>query len=209
MELWMYGEPGSAPLNPDGSFPEKLCALIREFCDPSYTALAWFADRFQSGKGNSLMKLLHAPDTLLELRVFREDRELWVHRSCIGDPFHWRVADDAALRENTARIENTKRSADSFFRKAENYFLKTYQLLDIARRGEADSSGMRNILTTVGGRYALPIGEKDRYMAVISYLRYTDGGAMDGTANVVDYRLAGFCERAGGGNQHAAGSQSV
>ena len=179
MEFWMEHA---------GTCDETTLAdVVAPFRDASYTALAWFTDRFQGVRGDALDALTASADTLLELRVFRDERELWVHRSCIGDAFQWRIADDNILEENVNRLPEAP-----FFREKDSYRIRSFQMLDI-KEAKRTESGLCQILTTVGGRYALPMDERSRFIEVVSYLRY----APDGVANVADYRLAGFSDKGG------------
>lgn len=165
---------------------EELSLRITDFiCDGDYL-LAYYTNRFLSLRFNSQTDLPPWED-LLELRVFNKDREIWAHRSTTGANFSWRIADDETLWEAAATQE------DPFLKDAENHCIYTKQTLDINRKAESgfgatDKWGSRQLRTTVGGAYALPIGKDDGCVLVKHYLRYD----VNGVATVADYRLVGF-----------------
>lgn len=162
--------------------------IVQEFCDASYTVLAFYSDHFQGAKGDRLPDLLNERDKLLELRVFSKDRELWMHRTALGSPFGWRIADDNTLKTNVLKLE------DPFWRYESLYRFPSYQMLDIDEtyppylKSEKDEFDCLYIRSTVKGRYALPITKGDSFIRLVNYVRY-DG---NGVANIVDYRLAEF-----------------
>ena len=76
---------------------------------------------------------------------------------------------------------------------------KTKHLLDISpeyqpyKDAETDEFGCRKLRSSIGGHYALPlgdIGDKQSYgyAVLVNYISYDDNGI----AGVADYRLAGF-----------------
>ena len=60
----------------------------RAFAASEDYVIAYYPDRFQVAAANQLSSL-PAFETLLELRLFNEVRELWAHRSTHGKPFSW------------------------------------------------------------------------------------------------------------------------
>lgn len=127
--------------------------------------------------------------TLLELRVFDDDSELWLHRTALGQPFGWRVADDAQLARSVAGL------SDTFLKVPENHRLVQMQKLDIdaGKSGRVDETGMRRLKATGGGDYSLPIGERTSWVRLVNYLTYRND---NGQAVPADFRLAGFADSA-------------
>ncbi len=118
---------------------------------------------------------------LLELRVFRADNELWAHRSCIGMPFSFRIADEATLKAN---IQN---ESSTFLSSPEHYRLERIHRLDM---DESASSGGR-IHSLGGGYYSLSITDENTVRVVV-YLEYDKNGI----AHSTDVRMKCF-ERKG------------
>lgn len=145
--------------------------------------IAYYPDRFLAAAAN-LFSSLPSFETLLELRLFSAERELWAHRSTLGKPFSWRIADDEVLPERCAEEEEPE------LRRPEMHYLDGSQTLDIDTTANfgTDEYGSRRLRSTVGGAYALPIGENDGCVKVRSYIRYDKNGV----AAVTDYRLLGF-----------------
>lgn len=120
--------------------------------------IAMFTDRFEADNG-----IPNVDDTLLELRLFNETFELHVFRSNIDSDFFYRVSDDTGLDDMD--------------------FIVNYQKLDVNRK---EKKG-HNLMTTVGGRYTLPINNES-YAKVIDYIEYDE----DGMVMVTDYRIVRF-----------------
>lgn len=149
-------------------------------------------------KLDKLNALLEDAAWLLELRVFDAERELWAHRSMLGEVFSWRIAADGVIEDNLKSCEQR-----AFFKDAKNYMLETCQLLDKDDKhlpeGEGEYGG-KLLRSTGRGVYELPIGGEDA-VQLVSYIRYDDNGM----ANVVDYRLKGFCKL--GDTENAKGGE--
>ena len=202
-----------------GSWQEKeLVSHIKAFCsegkrgiDPSYKLLGYFVHRFCAADGSAIIDYLNAPENspklLLEMRIFNENRELWIHRSRIGEnvPFFWREASDTDSPVKPQGIlkrlfgmgrNDDKRSIQRVISNPEKYRFETRQMLDInGKPGAADKYGCLSILSTVGGHFALPIAPEDRYIRIINYIQYDTESGM---GNVADYRFAGFSSNAPG-----------
>lgn len=154
---------------------DALASLLEEYGTGDYLVTAFFTGRFQGGRGDHLDSVLARASELVELRIFNESRELWLHRSCCGRPFSWRLAGEDGC--------DSKR----------DYF-RTVQALDIDetyaayRCGEADEYGALKLRSTVKGHYALPLARGDECVKVVNYVRYDENGV----AKAADYRLAGF-----------------
>lgn len=153
--------------------PEGQLPAVLERVRPEDTVLAFFCHRFCAARGDRLSQLLsdNGLHHLLELRAFSDGRELWAHRSALGEPFQWRVASEEGLTD-----------ADCF---------ETRQTLDIDTRhspqGE-DAYGARRLRTTGGGEYALPIAAGDGCAVLVNYVAYDE----DGCAYAADWRVKGF-----------------
>ena len=159
-----------------GACPEDaLASLLEEYGTGDDLVTAFFTDRFQGCRGDRLDSVLARASELVELRVFNESRELWLHRSCCGKPFSWRLAGESECDPER----------DCF---------RTVQALDIDetyaayQRGEVDEYGALKLRSTVKGYYALPLGRGDKCVKIVNYVRYDENGV----AEAADYRLAGF-----------------
>ena len=154
---------------------DALASLLEEYKTGDYLVTAFFTDRFQGCRGSRLDSVFAGARDLLELRVFNENRELWLHRSRCGKPFFWRLAGEAGC--------DPKR----------DYF-RALQALDVDetyaafRRGETDEYGSLKLRSTVKGHYALPLCSGDACVKIVHYVRYDENGV----AEAADYRLAGF-----------------
>jgi hypothetical protein len=175
MDLWIKAA-GTAT-------ERQLGELLEPYTDKAMYCVAYFSGRFFAARGDSLPHVLRDASELLELRVFDSTHELWAHRSTLGTPFSWRVADDETLRQNAAE------QPDAFLRAAAHHYLDGRQFLDISEAGAVNAYGSRELRTTVGGRYALPIEEGQNAALTRSYLRYD---AQTGAAAAVDWRMVGF-----------------
>lgn len=168
----------------------EVSCITGKMADCSWL-MALYADRFMCEK---LPESL--PDDwsrLLEIRIFGEQAELWLHRSALKAPFSWRIADDRYL---AAAVADGDADA-AFFRNPDNYRMESRQLLDIdgtyRPSGEAQY-GSRMLRTIGGGTYELPITDAENAVELVSYINYDQNGA----AKVVDYRLKGFGTIEGG-----------
>ena len=154
---------------------DALASLLEEYRTGDYLVTAFFTDRFQGCRGNHLDSVFAKAQELVELRVFNENQELWLHRSCCGKPFVWRLAGESGCDP-------------------ERDYFRTVQALDIDetygayQRGETDGYGSLKLRSTVQGYYALPLCRGDECVKIINYVRYD----ANGIAEAADYRLAGF-----------------
>lgn len=139
--------------------------------------LAGCTDRYVAGVAENGSRPDFNPARLLELRLFREDSELWAHRSAVGSPFSWRIADDNALKDNVKDL------TPGFFASADNYRVERVQRLD----ADPSASGAGSLMTLGGGRYSLPVTDEDT-IRVVTYLDYDENGI----ARAVDVRMKGF-----------------
>lgn len=171
----------------------ELPALARSFTQPQDRAVAFYINRFQAANCGHVPALLDTPETLLEVRIFREEAEFWAHRTDLSADFNWRIADDNTLWEKSPETD--------FDALKEQYIMETFQLLDISPEyapymdGEIDAFGCRKLRSSVGGHYALPLDDMSSgirkqygYVRLVNYLSYS----ADGIAGVADFRLAGF-----------------
>lgn len=133
---------------------------------------------------------------LLELRIFGEKRELWVHRSMLNSCFNWRIADDEVLADAVKTEEKiTEGKSIPYFNNPENYRMESIQMLDIdstfdpsTNTAFASKYGGRSLRTTGGGLYELPISAGENAIVLVSYIEYGDNGV----ANIADYRMKKF-----------------
>ena len=78
-------------------------------------------------------------------------------------------------------------------------YLVQYQTLDLNKKrmeeegNLKDPFGNRVLYTTVGGKYVLPIGEKEDSSKIITYVAYDENGM----AKAADYRVCGFLQNIG------------
>ncbi len=144
---------------------EALAARLRPFAGCS--CIAFYVDGPVAG---GVLTLDAPPDAarLLELRAFDGTRELWLHRSALKVPFHFRVACDEGLDE-----------AD--------WFDEQQLLDDNGEAGPFRASG--------GGVYSLPVEKREGQpaLAVVlrHYIRYSEE---TGRAELCDFRILGFRE---------------
>ena len=154
---------------------DALASLLEEYRTGDYLAAAFFTGRFQGCRGNHLDSVLAKARELLELRVFNETCELWLHRSCCGKPFFWRLAGEAGC----ALTRDCFRTVQA---------LDVDETYDAYRRGETDKYGSLKLRSTVKGYYALPLDRGDECVQIVNYVRYDENGV----AEAADYRFAGF-----------------
>lgn len=151
-----------------------LGSLMEEYMKGGFLVTAFFTDHFLGCRAEYLHSVLDSARKLLELRVFNENCELWLHRSCCERPFSWRLADETGCEGHD--------------------FFRTVQALDIDetydayQRCETDGYGCLKLRSTVQGYYTLPLCEGDECVKIINYVRYD----ANGVAEAADYRLAGF-----------------
>lgn len=153
--------------------PEKGLLALLDRVNPEDRALAFFVHCFRAVRADRLQQLLseETVENLLELRLFSAERELWAHRSALGEHFSWRIASETGL------------TASDFF--------ETRQTLDIDTKHAPEGEGLygaRPLRTTGGGEYALPIGEDDGCVVLVNYVAYDE----DGCAFAADWRVKGF-----------------
>lgn len=154
---------------------EDATALVKRLAVSEDRIVAYFVDGFESGYADRLDAILDKQDRLLELRMFSETRELWLHRSRLGVGFFWRIAAEEQLPEPA------------------RYCFETRQLLDLGEAPDeipAFENALRVLHSSGGGRFLLPISGEDRFVRIMNYVAYGE----DGVANAADYRLIGFAK---------------
>ncbi len=149
---------------------DSLNAFISEKKDTliGMKYIAMYPDSFKSGIYGEAFLL----DELLEARIFNEDRELLISRNCIGEDFSWRIA--------------SEKDCDA----SEKFYYEQYQLIDInaEKSKEIPSDDRMDILSTVGGKYSLPITKDQKRIRIITYVDYDENGM----AYAADNRICGF-----------------
>ena len=153
----------------------NVTSLLKRFQSTDNYAVAYYTDAFQSGWASKLLPIDEdSLEKLMELRVFNEKEELWLHRSCLGGPFAWRVASEKALTE------------------PKRYCFETRQLIDLGESPSVapafNAEGLRVLKTISGRSFRLPITAEERYVRIMNYVDYDEKGV----ANTADWRLVGF-----------------
>ncbi len=142
---------------------------------------AFMTDGMLCGKAAELTTLQQFVSTLLEVRLFSREAELWLHRSMLGSSFMWRLADDQYLEE-------VCKNTGALFA---GYRFEILQMLDVdtkhAPEGRPKLQGNRLLRTTGGGVYELPVGNEDA-VRLVCYVGYS----ADGVAKITDFRLKEF-----------------
>ena len=156
----------------------KLPPPLAPYCTPNAVMIAYFADAFRADYADRMLEAVQSDlDKLLELRIFDETQELWLHRSHQEEAFSWRVASEAQMEEKERK----------------RFSFETRQLLDLGESTDATPKfehGLRVLRTEGGRRFLLPIKGTDRYVRIMNYVDYEE----DGVANTADHRLIGFAE---------------
>lgn len=183
-DLWI----SKSGFSEESCLSEVVSSYMRgnSVAEPCYF-MALYTDKFICAKIDRLSDALADVEWLLELRVFDEERELWAHRSMLGQPFSWRVADDKVLEFETSKQQGP------FFDEPESYRIESCQKLDIDDKDRHEAPGDpqyggKLLRSTGRSVYELPINDENA-IRLVSYIRYDDNGI----ANVVDYRLKEFC----------------
>ena len=155
-------------------------APLEDFRGKKAYVLAYFTDAFRAGWADRMLAEAESNmDKLLELRVFNDSRELWLHRSRLGAPFVWRLAAEEGIKPE----------------EKEKYCFETRQLLDLGEGPDAEptfdeSDGLRVLKTEAGRSFKLPIAKDERYVRILNYVAYDENGV----ANAADWRLMGFAK---------------
>lgn len=153
---------------------------VAAFCTGSVTAAQGGAPVFTPP--------LAEVQTMLELRIFGADAELWLHRTTLDAPFAWRMADDAVLSANVAQAPSV------FLQNPNHYRLPQVQYCSIdhtrtAQPPQQDENGRQLFHFIGGGQYALPAPDGCDCIALVQYLSYDEAS---GQALPMDYRFCGF-----------------
>lgn len=154
-----------------GIIPETQAAeLVGAYSAAGKICLAFFSDHFEAVQPEQVQEVLTDCTNLLQMRLFDERGELWMHRGTLGEahPFHWRIADDAVLNKRVQNLE------DGFLQDAEHHMIRETQYLEETGKGRAAER--------------LPLKHGETAVQVIVYVRYDEHGI----AVPADYRLAGF-----------------
>jgi len=147
---------------------EELTTLVNRVFHDDYYYLAGCTDAYCSGKGRANSFLITKASKLLEMRIFSSDMELHLSRSMVGQDFKWRLTSDETLE-------------DCDYIDYEHY-------IDINPEESRKTEKGMNILSTVGGRYELPIESGDNVAYIRAYVTYDKNGM----AKVKDHRVRGF-----------------
>ncbi len=166
--------------------PDHMTAMVRENISGFANAFIILATPASYGVHRMSEQVLDTidPAALLELRLFDETHELWVHRSNTGSDYTYRMADDDYLKKQISGL------SPSFFQDVSHYREEITQKIDMNAAVLPDTKpldGYRTFYTTGGGLCTLPIG-KENAVTLVSYYSY-DG---DGRAHTSDFRVSGF-----------------
>ena len=146
----------------------KVYEKIKELLPKDIYFLAGCTDAYCAGEGEIESFLNEKVNTLLEMRVFSDDRELFFSRSMIGQLFDWRVTTDEG-------IDYTD-------------YIDYVHFIDInSERSYSTDKGM-HIISTVGGEYDLPLKNGENMVLIRAYISYDKNGV----GKVVDHRIRGF-----------------
>ena len=135
--------------------------------------LAAHSDKYMSGRLKKVGLTEVDNQHLLEMRAFTGKKELLMNRTMLGRDFTYPLADDEMVDDC--------------------YMLEHIQYLDINAQKSSynTTTGQYEIMSTVGGRYTMPINEEVDRIKIKSYILYDDSGM----AKVVDNRVVGFLRR--------------
>ena len=143
----------------------------RFFAGEAPIYLAGCTDCYRSGREGLSVFLSEKADTLLELRVFTEKKELLLTRSAIGHYFTWRVTGDEGLDDYD--------------------YIDSEQFIDINTERTYEADGLMRIFSTVGGRYSLPLAKGENAVRVRAYVSYDHNSI----GKIIDHRVCGFLKK--------------
>lgn len=176
----------------------ELLELLQKQHGEKKCYLAYYTDQFVSGYASKNELQQVDVKKLLEIRVFCAEREFLARRSMLGKTFSWRVASDTARKKNY-QLWKEEVSDGEFIPEEEQTYLEHYHTLDINRDWMQKNGNSKNehgcieLLTTVGGRYSLPIELDMNSVKIMSYLIYDENGMV----KVADTRICEFVRRKG------------
>ncbi len=165
-----------------GTFAEaemfrKCMELFDHLDNPVYLLL--MTDSVCCGRDHFSDVLNDSIGRLLEIRIFDTNRELWAHRSMLGQDFSWRTADDHFLKNTVANPSDYKRVV--------------IQKLDIDEKNTPSEAaarpGIRKLRATGGGIYELPVEKSENAVSLTEYISYDH---ISNSAVFSDFRINGF-----------------
>ena len=169
-----------------------LSGLLRDQMSADSYFAAYQTDRLLSGRPDQIEDI--DPSKLLEIRIFDEQTEFLARRSVIKKPFMWRIADDKTLSE---RVKMRADDPNNLYPADESmYFHTGYQMLDVNTdkskeiTGEDGTFVKTDFMSTVGGRYSLPITKNIQKIKTKTYYSYD----ADGMVSADDFRMCSFEE---------------
>ena len=167
-----------------GEVEEKdLIDVVKQYIQDNKYYVAYACDAFYSGICSGKEDIVKNYAELLELRIFDEHTEFMARRSTIGHKFVWRKIDDRELDKRYAGSNDP-----SLPPMPEMLFIDEEQTLDINTEKSVEREGVTEVISTTGGRYTLPVKNKEGSVKTRIYLSYDK----DGMATAEDYRLCGF-----------------
>lgn len=164
----------------------EMSDFLSEYFRDGLLYIACFTDRFESGIADKAAVSGISLESLLEIRIFNNEVELLARRSHINGDFYWRIASDRARTQNFKHIKANEPDNDLPEKEEMTYFIQ-YQQLDINREKSKGSK----LISTVGGRYSLPLNGNENAAKLMIYMVYDERGM----AAAADFRICGFEER--------------
>lgn len=144
--------------------------LLFELSQQDCFFIAMYTNRFEAGRLEELKIDCICDNLLLELRAFNKDKELLITRGCIGEEFSWRIA------------------ADNELEKEEYYDVEHFIDINTEKSTEYAEDGNLIIMSTVGGKYSLPIKKGTSKVKIRNYIDYDSNGM----ARAIDSRICCF-----------------
>ena len=164
-----------------GETEEKdLAEIVKKYISENRFYVAYACDAFYSGICKGMENIVKDHANLLELRIFDKDTEFMARRSMIGNKFVWRYIDDRELNKRFAETKDELRPPVP-----EMLFTDEEQTIDINTEKSIERSGETDVISTTGGRFTLPIKNKEGSVKTRVYYSYDK----DGMATAEDYRL--------------------
>ena len=157
-----------------------LVEIVKNYISENRFYVAYACDSFYSGICNGSESIIKDHANLLELRIFDEYTEFMARRSMTGNKFVWRFIDDRELNKKYAGAD------DPLLPPApEMLYVDEEQTIDINTEKSIEKSGETDVISTTGGRFTLPIKNKEGSIKTRVYYSYDK----DGMVTAEDYRL--------------------
>lgn len=162
---------------------KELTDVIKKYIKDNKYYVAYACDAFYSGVCSGNEDIVKDYADLLELRIFDDQAEFLARRSTIGNSFVWRYIDDRELEKRFEQAHDPDLPPV-----AGMLFMDEEQIIDINTEKSTEKAGETEVISTTGGRFTLPVKNKEGSVKTRIYLSYDK----DGMATAEDYRLCGF-----------------